>query len=100
MLGILQVWGILRVWVWGILRVWGILQVGYPQVWGILQVWVRVRLVFCLVGRQLLRSVGNFFGVTETSQRGGDGHIGWEQFNERNYEVRTHRYTRTHARTV
>ena len=39
------------------------------------------------VGRQLLRSVGGFFGLTEASQRGDVGEIGWQQFTERNLEV-------------
>lgn len=39
------------------------------------------------VGRQLLRSVGGFFGLTEASQRGNENVIGWQEFNERNLEV-------------
>lgn len=38
-------------------------------------------------GRQLLRSVGGFFGLTEVSQRGGGEEIGWQEFTERNFEV-------------
>lgn len=38
-------------------------------------------------GRQLLRSVGGFFGLTEASQRGNNDVIGWQEFNERNLEV-------------
>lgn len=39
------------------------------------------------LGRQLLRSVGGFFGLTEASQRGGAGDIGWQEYAERNIEV-------------
>ena len=34
-----------------------------------------------------MRSVGGFFGLTEASQRGGVGEIGWQEFAERNIEV-------------
>lgn len=39
------------------------------------------------VGRQLLLSVGGFFGLTEASQRGDGNEIGWQEFTERNIEV-------------
>ena len=39
-------------------------------------------------GRQLLRSVGGFFGLTQESQRGNEGAIGWQEYAERNIEVR------------
>lgn len=43
--------------------------------------------VLHVAGRQLLRTVGGFFGLTEASQRGDEGEIGWQQFTERNFEV-------------
>lgn len=47
-----------------------------------------VMLVGVCTGRQLLRSVGGFFGVTAESQRGNHGEMGWQEYAERNIEVR------------
>ena len=50
-----------------------------------------IKLLLCecilIIGRQLLRSVGGFFGLTAESQRGHDGEMGWQEYAERNIEV-------------